>query len=61
MGNIANQFFILFIQKNFFLCGFLQTLAHFLEIPAQFGKLILPLDIQNEIQISLFNILCGFL
>ena len=59
MRNIADQFFVFFVQDKFFFCGFLEPSPHFLKITAKFRKLIRPFHIKNKIKISVFDILRG--
>ena len=53
MGNIADQFLVLFVHQDLLFCGFLKTFPHLLKILAKLGKFIVSFYLQYEIQITL--------
>ena len=61
MGNITDQFLILFVQNNFFLCIGLEALSHLLKILAKLRKLIIAFHLKLKIKIAFLNIFRGIL
>ena len=56
MGNITDQFFVLFIVCHLFFCVCLQSQTHLFKILTELSDFIIGLILNFKIQIALFDI-----